>query len=99
MSLVVEAERGAITVPDATLASLVVHASERVDGARLRRGRGHLDIEIANGRARVALELVARYGEVLPELARHVQEEVTDALTTMCGVVVESVDVDVEEVE
>jgi uncharacterized alkaline shock family protein YloU len=99
MSLVVEAERGTITVPDATLASLVMRASERVDGARVRRGRRHLDVGIADGRARVAVELVARYGDVLPGLARRVQEEVTDALATMCGLVVDAVDVDVEEVE
>ena len=48
---------------------------------------------------RATLELVARYGDVLPLLARQVQEEVTDVLTTMCGVVVEAVDVEVEEIE
>jgi len=45
------------------------------------------------------LELSARYGLVLPDVAREVQERVTDALVTMCGVGVGSVDVSVEEVE
>lgn len=99
MSFVVDGERGTITVPAATLAALVTSAVERVDGARVRRRRRHVEVEIAGGRARVSLELVARYGEILPELARQVQEEVTDALTTMCGVVVDAVDVEVEEVE
>jgi len=99
VSLVVEGERGTITVTSATLASLVTQAVERVDGARVRRGRRGIDVEVDGGRARVTLDLAARYGEVLPELARHAQEEVTDALATMCGVVVDAVDVEVEEIE
>ena len=45
------------------------------------------------------LELSARYGTVLPELARDVQQHVTDALATMCRVEVQAVDVSVEEIE
>jgi uncharacterized alkaline shock family protein YloU len=99
MSFVVAGEGGTITVPATTLASVVVRAAERVDGVHVRRGRKHLDVEIADGRARAALGLVARYGEVLPLVARQVQEEVTDVLTTMCGVVVDTVDVEVQEIE
>ena len=99
MSFTVQGEMGTITVPDATLASLVARSAERIDGARLRRGRRHLHVEISDAHARVSLELVARYGEVLPDLARRVQEEVTDALATMCAVTVDAVDVDVGEVE
>ena len=99
MSFVIEGDGGTITVPAATLATLVIRAAERADGARVRRGREHLDVEIADGRMRATLELVARDGDVLPLLARQVQEEVTDVLTTMCGVVVEAVDVEVEEIE
>jgi len=99
MSLVIEGDAGTITVPSATLTSLVTLAVEGVDGARVRRGRSHAEVEIADGRARVTLELVARYGEILPQLARQVQEQVTDVLATMCGLVVETVDVEVEEVE
>ena len=92
-ALLAEAFRLALSYPTPAVGRELAQATLGMIGGQ------YLDIEIANGRARVALELVARYGEVLPELARHVQEEVTDALTTMCGVVVESVDVDVEEVE
>jgi uncharacterized alkaline shock family protein YloU len=55
-------------------------------------------LELAEGRARVQLELTARLGVVLPVLAREVQESVADALRTMCGVEVDAVDVSVEDV-
>ena len=45
------------------------------------------------------LELTARYGLVLPEVAREVQERVADALATMCAVRIGTVDISVEEVE
>jgi uncharacterized alkaline shock family protein YloU len=45
----------------------------------------------------VSLELAARYGVALPDLARAVQESVAAALETMCGVEVETIDVSVEE--
>ena len=99
MNLVVEGASGTITVTTATLVSLVAQAAESVDGVRIRRGRRHVDVAVADGRARVSLDLVARYGEVLPERARRVQEEVTDALATMCGLIVDAVDVEVEEIE
>ena len=41
----------------------------------------------------------ARYGVVLPLLAREVQERVAEALTAMCGVEVDGIDVSVEAVE
>ena len=47
----------------------------------------------------MALELRVRYGLVLPELARSVQERVAEALTRMCVVEVEAVDVVVEELD
>jgi uncharacterized alkaline shock family protein YloU len=99
VSLVVDGPHGTITLTAPTLASLVVQATESVDGARIRRARKRVDVALADGHARVSLELVARYGVVLPELARGVQERVTDALATMCGLVVDAVDVDVEEIE
>jgi uncharacterized alkaline shock family protein YloU len=99
MSYVVEEAAGTITVTASALAGLVVRAAERADGARVRRGRRRLDVEIADGSARVRLELSARYGVVLPQLARQVQELVAEALGTMCAVRVEHVDVSVEEVE
>jgi uncharacterized alkaline shock family protein YloU len=98
MSLVVQEEHGTITVTPAALARLVIQAAEAVDGAEVRRGRRRLDIDVRDGVARVRLELSARYGVVLPELARSVQEHIADALATMCGVNVEAVDVSVEEI-
>jgi uncharacterized alkaline shock family protein YloU len=99
VTLVLEGPHGTVTVPAPTLTSLVVQATESVDGVRIRRARRHVDVALIDGHARVSLEVVARYGEVLPELARSVQERVTDALTTMCGVIVESVDVEMAEIE
>jgi uncharacterized alkaline shock family protein YloU len=99
MSFVLEEPAGTITVTPSALAALVTRAAESVDGARVRRGRRHLDVDVSNGGARVRVELSARYGIVLPELARAVQEQVAGALATMCRVDVETVDVSVEEVE
>jgi uncharacterized alkaline shock family protein YloU len=99
MSLVLAEPEGTVTVTPPALASLVVQSAEAVDGVQVRRGRRHLDIDLALGEARVRLELTARYGLVLPETARDVQERVADALATMCAVRVRSVDVSVEEVE
>ena len=99
MTYVLEGAGGTITVTSAALAELVSRAVENVNGAQVRRGRRRLDVDVSDASARVRLELTARHGVVLPRLARHVQERVADALTTMCGVNVEAVDVSVEEVE
>jgi uncharacterized alkaline shock family protein YloU len=99
VSYVVPGDRGSITVTASTLNELVVRAAESVDGAEVRRGRRRLDIHVGDGHAQVRLELSARYGVVLPPLAREVQERVTEALTNMCGVEVDAVDVSVEAVE
>jgi uncharacterized alkaline shock family protein YloU len=99
VSYVIDEVEGSITVTASALSVLVVRAAESADGARVRRGRRRLDIDVSDGSARVRLELAARYGVVLPELARQVQERVSEALGTMCAVRVESVDVSVEEVE
>jgi uncharacterized alkaline shock family protein YloU len=99
MSYVIEERAGTITVTPAALAELVVKAAETADGARVRRGRRRLDIDLSSGDARVRIELAARYGLVLPAVAREVQAKVSEALTTMCGVPVAGFDVAVEEVE
>ena len=99
MSLVLHEPAGTITVPAPVLANLVTQAAEEVDGARVRRGRRRLEIEIGGEGARVRLELAASYGVVLPEVARRVQERVAEALATMCNVTVDAIDVSVEEVE
>jgi uncharacterized alkaline shock family protein YloU len=99
MSLVFEEACGTITVTAPVLANLVTQAAEQVDGVRVRRGRRRLEIEVSRENARVRLELVARYGVVLPEVAGRVQERVADALTSMCDVTVDAIDVSVEEVQ
>ena len=90
---------GTITITPAALTQIVVRAAEQADGARVRRPRRGLEIELENGHARVELELAARFGLVLPDLAREVQEQVSSALGGMCGLVVDAVDVSVEELE
>jgi uncharacterized alkaline shock family protein YloU len=99
MSLVLPEPEGTITVTPPALAGLVIQAAEAVDGVEVHRGRRRLDIDVTLGEARVRLELTARYGLVLPEVARSVQEQVADALVTMCAFRVGSIDVSVEEVE
>jgi uncharacterized alkaline shock family protein YloU len=99
MSYVVPGDHGSITVTASVLTELVVRAAESVNGAEVRRGRRRLEIDVAEGHARVRLELSARYGVVLPRLARDVQERVADALASMCRVEVDAVDVSVEALE
>ena len=98
MSYVVSDEGGSVVVTTAALTEIVVTAAEAVEGAEVRRGRRRLEVDVADGRAHVRLELEAPYGIVLPRLARDVQERVADALASMCGVEVEAVDVSVEAV-
>ena len=88
---------GSVTITPAALTQVVVQAAEAVDGARVRRPRRGIEIAFSDGRARVELELAARYGAVLPDVARAVQKRVADALRDMCGIGVDSVDVSVEE--
>jgi uncharacterized alkaline shock family protein YloU len=99
MSLVLPEPEGTITVTPPALAGLVIQAAEAVDGVEVRRGRRRLDIDVTPGEARVRLELTARYGLVLPEVARSVQARVADALVTMCAFRIGSIDVSVEGVE
>jgi uncharacterized alkaline shock family protein YloU len=99
MSYVIEEGAGTITVAPAALAELVVKAAGTVEGARVRRGRRRLDVNLSKGDPRVRLELVARYGLVLPAVAREVQGKVSEALATMCAVTVAAVDVSLEEIE
>jgi uncharacterized alkaline shock family protein YloU len=96
---VIKSAHGDVRIEGDALAGLVIAAAERVDGARPRRPRRGLDVSVADGRVAVELELAARYGTILPELARAVQEGVTDALRTSAGLTVERVDVSVEELD
>ena len=95
----IEAPGGTIRIEADALAGLVVAAAELVDGARVRRPRRGLDVEDDGRSARVSMELAARYGTVLPELAEAVQRSVAAALTGSAGLTVESIDVVVEELE
>jgi len=90
---------GTIRIEGDALAALVVAAAEHVDGARVRRPRRGLSVAIADGRARVELELAVRYGTSLPELGAAVQEAVSDALRRSAGLEVDGVDVSIEELE
>ena len=98
MTIAVVSEDGTVTVTDAVLNQIVVQAAESAAGTRVRHRR-HVEVAIAETGTRVELELAVAYGQVLPELARKVQERVAAALTTMCGVHVTAVDVSVEELE
>ncbi len=96
---VLKSPQGEIRIEGAALAGLVISTAELVDGARVRRPRRGLDVSVADGAVQVELELAARYGTALPELARAVQESVTDALRTAAGLIVERVDVSIEELD
>jgi uncharacterized alkaline shock family protein YloU len=88
---------GKVTVPAATLARIVVRAAELSEGARVRRPRRGVDVEISGDHAAVSLRLAARYGTVLPQVAEEVQRHVAEALAQMCGIEVRTVDVAIEE--
>ena len=96
---VLREDGGSIDVTAGALAQIVQRAAESVEGARVRRPRRGLDLRLEDGRARVELELAVRYGIVLPDLARDVQQRVADALEAMVDLDVEAVDVSIEELE
>jgi uncharacterized alkaline shock family protein YloU len=88
---------GSVRVSEVALTDIVRRAVESVEGARLRKGRRRLGVELQDGRARAELQLAVAYGHVLPEISAAVQERVADALMRMCDVEVDAVDVTVEE--
>ena len=79
------------------MTQIVVRAAEGAEGARVRRPRRHLEVEIDDGSAGVVLDLAVDYGKVLPDVVRDVQQRVAAAVGTMCGVNVTAVHVSVEE--
>jgi uncharacterized alkaline shock family protein YloU len=95
--VLVQEPGGSVRVSEATLSEIVRRAVASVEGARLRKGRRRLGVELEGGRARAELQLVVAYGRVLPEVCTTVQERVADALARMCDVEVEAVHVTVEE--
>ena len=90
---------GSVRVSEAALAEIVRRAVGSVDGARLRKGRRRLGVELEDGRARAELQLAVEYGRVLPEVSAAVQEQVANALATMFDVEVAKVDVTVEQLD
>jgi len=89
---------GPIRIEGDALSALVISAAELVDGARVRRPRRGLDVSVTGGTARVEFELAARYGTVLPSVAREVQTSVTAALLDSAGLAA-TVDVSIEELD
>ena len=96
---VAKSAHGEIRIAGDALAGLVVTAAERVEGARVRRPRRGLAVTVTADSVRVELELAARYGAVLPDLARAVQTGVSDALRASTALTVERVDVAIEELD
>jgi uncharacterized alkaline shock family protein YloU len=97
--VLVQDDAGSVWLSEAALTEIVRRAVASVDGARLRKGRRRLGVELEDGRARAELQLAVAYGRVLPEVAGAVQERVADALARMCDVEVEAVHVTVEELD
>ena len=98
MTVSIVSDEGTVTITDAALGQIVHAAADQVDGVRVRRRHTTIAIDGAGG-ARVELVLAVAFGLVLPEAARAVQEQVSSALGTMCGVTVNAVDVTVEELD
>jgi uncharacterized alkaline shock family protein YloU len=96
--LVFRRPEGTVTVTARALVELVARAARSVDGARVRRPKRSVEIRHGDGRAAVTLELGARYGVPLPQLAQAVQERVARALAAVSGMEVERVDVEIEDV-
>jgi uncharacterized alkaline shock family protein YloU len=96
---VIEDPVGTVTVSPSVLARIVRRSAEQVDGARVRRPRRGLEIDVDGGRARVSVELAVRYGAVLHQVAEDVQRKVADGLRSMCGLDVTAVNVAVEELD
>jgi uncharacterized alkaline shock family protein YloU len=90
---------GSVRVSEAALTEIVRRAVSSVGGARLRKGRRRLGVDLEDGRARAELQLAIAYGCVLPEVSAAVQERVADALARMFDVQVEAVHVTVEELD
>ncbi len=80
MTHVVTTPDGTIVVADAVLLEIAVRAAEAGGGVRIRRRRT-IDLE-----ARIVrLSVAAGRGEPILEVAERAQEDVAEALWTMCG--------------
>ena len=97
--VLVEEAGGSVRVSEVALTEIVRRAVSSVEGARLRKGRRRLGVELEGGRVRAELQLAVEYGRVLPEVSAAVQQRVADALARMCDVEVEAVHITVEELD
>ena len=97
--VLVQGDGGSVRVSEVALTEIVRSAVASVEGARLRKGRRRLGVELQDGRARAELQLAVEYGRPLHEVSAAVQESVADALARMCDVEVEAVNVTVLELE
>jgi len=96
--LVFRGPEGSVTLTAAALTELVAGAARSVDGVRLRRPRRAVEVQHADGRASVSLELGATPGAALPGVALAVQERVGEALAQVTGLEVERVDIEIAEI-
>ena len=85
---------GTVTIASSVYDQVVRRAAGEVEGVRVRR-RG-VDVDVDGDRAKVALEIAVRLGDVIPDAAEDVQRRVAAALRDMCGLDAR-VDVSVEE--
>jgi uncharacterized alkaline shock family protein YloU len=100
---------GTATVSDDALLAMVEGAVASVDGARLDRPRrvtrvlpgrrAGVDWRRDGAALRIEVDIVARYGRVLPDVASEVQQAIAAAVTAMTALPVHSVDVTVTGVE
>jgi uncharacterized alkaline shock family protein YloU len=88
---------GTISLEPNALEQLIRVAAEEVDGARVSGRRRALDVSLRDdGAAIVSVVLTAPRGAVLPELGKHVQASVSEALVETFEVPPSCVDVTVE---
>ncbi len=96
--LVTENGLGRVVLTAGALAAHVVEAAETVAGARVRRPRRGVDVDVGDGRVHVALRLAAASGSTLPALGEAIQVAIADAIGRTTGRRV-TVDVAIEAIE
>jgi uncharacterized alkaline shock family protein YloU len=80
MTHVLTTPDGTVVVPDGVLLDIAVRAAESGGGVRVRRRRA-IDLEAGL----VRLSVSARRGDPIVEAAERAQEDVVEALRTMCA--------------
>lgn len=71
---------------------------ERIPGARTNHGQG-VSAEVGDEQAAIDIDIVARYGVALHELAADIRANVISAVESMTGLQVTAVDITVYDVE